>query len=209
MTSATPIKKKSTFKAPLAKEEKVESSFRTTCKYLCSYLYRLLTSTFGMVIMLVVYAFIGAAIFKLIEGTHENQQSKMVNKVAVDIIDNVWNCSLEVKKSEKAFKLLMKQELIKYEHQLRESIAQGVTWDTEIKVWDFWGSFFYATTIVTTIGEWSVRPLDKSHKSHNALHPTIHHSDQNCANISVLNDVLWGIRGKCIMGFVRFLYSNT
>ncbi len=47
---------------------------------------------------------------------------------------------------------LVRGELYQYEGELYESFAHGVSTDSTIKQWDFWGSLLFCATVYTTIG---------------------------------------------------------
>jgi len=152
--------------APLAGSEETVASgasggggVLSGCKWCIRKTWKLVTSTLGMVIVLLLFSFVGAAIFKVIEGQHEKAHKQAVQQASIDVIENLWNTSLAVKRNEAAFKLVLKQELQKYEDLLRAAIAEGISSDVDERVWDFWGSFFYCTTIYTTIGYGHIYPV--------------------------------------------------
>lgn len=116
-------------------------------------IYRLISSHVGLLILLVLYSFAGAAIFEKLEGDHEIEEKADILDLRDDIIDTIWNASFATKRNEPAFKQLMRQELRKYETELYGAFAHGISSESEDTIWDFWGSMFYCATIYTTIGK--------------------------------------------------------
>jgi len=112
-----------------------------------------------VVILFVIYTFLGAFLFRVIEGGHEYHHKKEVTHAGWDILDVMWNSSMAVKQNEAAFKLLLKRQLKKYENKLLESYNEGVTTPSGERDWDFMGSLFYAATITTTIGYGHICPV--------------------------------------------------
>ena len=115
--------------------------------------YKICSSHVGLIILLILYSFMGAAIFRAIEGPHETQEKEEIQEVRDEVIVSVWNTTFAVKRNEAAFKQLMTQELKKYESKLYDAFSHGINTQSETVVWDFWGAMFFAATIYTTIGK--------------------------------------------------------
>jgi len=135
------------------------SVIKQTITYILGNVYQIISSTTGIVIIFVIYTFIGAFLFRVIEGGHEYHHKKEIAKVGWDILESMWNTSAAVKQNEAAFKLLLKRELKKYERKLLESYGEGISTPSDGRDWDFMGSLFYSATITTTIGYGHISPV--------------------------------------------------
>ena len=94
------------------------SVIKQTLTFVIGNAYQIISSTTGIVIIFVIYTFLGAFLFRVIEGGHEYHHKKEIAKVGWDIMETMWNSSSAVKQNEAAFKLLLKRELKKYERKL-------------------------------------------------------------------------------------------
>lgn len=47
----------------------------------------------------------------------------------------------------------IRKKLAEFEVQVESACAAGVTTDSERTVWSFWGSMFFSSTVITTIGK--------------------------------------------------------
>ena len=115
--------------------------------------YKLLSSHVGLIAILLVYSFAGAAMFQAIEGRHEKQEKLDILEMRRGVIQKLWNSSVKVKVDPVKFSKLVESQLKLYEGQLYEAFGQGITTDAEVEVWDFWQSLFYCATVYTTIGK--------------------------------------------------------
>lgn len=55
--------------------------------------------------------------------------------------------------SEDAWRHLVREELHQYEGELYDAFTHGISTDSTLHQWDFWGSFLFCATVYTTIGE--------------------------------------------------------
>lgn len=122
-----------------------------------SKIWKVTSSPLGLLIALIIYSFIGATLFKVIEGAHETYEKHDLIEMREEIIDSMWNSSSTFQNRAK-FAALVKDELRKYESQLYSAFSQGINSESEVKKWDFWGSMVFATTIYTTIGYGHIAP---------------------------------------------------
>ena len=50
------------------------------------------------------------------------------------------------------YRALVKAELLQYEGEILDAFSHGISTDSTIKQWDFWGAFLFCATVYTTIG---------------------------------------------------------
>jgi hypothetical protein len=116
--------------------------------------YKILSSTLGLVIALVLYSFMGASVFHVIEGRNESTVKTNILEVRDDVINNTLNLTLTFNQETQQTELAegLRIEMKKFEDKLHEVFLGGINSDSELRVWDFWGSFLFCATIYTTIG---------------------------------------------------------
>ncbi|CAH1784159.1 unnamed protein product [Owenia fusiformis] len=121
-------------------------------------LYWAISSSLGLMILLLCYSFIGAAIFQAIESPHEQQEKHEIINTREDIIQQIWNVTQENNMTRDQWRLFTLERLEEYEEQVSDAILHGVTSNTSVRVWDFWGALFFCATIYTTVGYGHISP---------------------------------------------------
>ena len=117
--------------------------------------YKILSSHVGLTAILIAYSFAGAAVFHAIEGRHDSVVKLDVLEMRKDVIQTLWNSSIDMKVDGAEFAKLVENELKRYEVQLYEAFGQGIVTEAEVEVWDFWQSLFFCATVYTTIGNYT------------------------------------------------------
>ena len=92
-----------------------------------------------------VYLFIGAGIFSVLEGHYEEVTKSNVNKTVSDFLSKHKSVSM--------------QELLEVLHEIRKSDDMGVSADDVIEGtyhnrWDVVNAFYFCVTTITTIGKY-------------------------------------------------------
>jgi hypothetical protein len=121
-------------------------------------MYRIFSSHLGLFFILVIYSFIGAAIFQALEGPHETQEKYDIVEMRENIISDLWADSQNDTWDQGNWSAHLREALKDYEGQLHTAFAHGINSDSEERVWDFWGSMFFCATIYTTIGYGHIAP---------------------------------------------------
>ncbi|KAK2143771.1 hypothetical protein LSH36_814g01034 [Paralvinella palmiformis] len=119
----------------------------------CRRLYRIVSSTVGLVVALIVYSVVGAAIFHAIEGRHEVAEKSEILALRERIINETWANFTEDFDAARAVEFAehVRGELARYEAELHEAFLHGVNTDSDVYVWDFWSAFLFCATVYTTI----------------------------------------------------------
>ncbi|XP_022235679.1 TWiK family of potassium channels protein 18-like [Limulus polyphemus] len=109
-------------------------------------------------IVLMIYASVGAVIFRLIEGPHESPEIIDLPDVRSVMADILWNISRIDNISENEWQISAHLELKKYEGQVFQAISSSATTIDEARQWTFFGSLFFCGTVYTTIGYGNIAP---------------------------------------------------
>lgn len=92
--------------------------------------------------MFLVYLFIGAGLFILLESSYQSQ------------LDEQARTTLENSKNKMRIKNVTEEELLELEKAIEEALDIGVIGSrTFLKNWDFANSFFFCGNVITTIGK--------------------------------------------------------
>lgn len=115
-------------------------------------------SLVGLIILMLVYAFLGALIFMLIEKRHEQKYKSNITSVRDNMIGELLQKSSQVNDVDQ-WKFETKALLITYESSVREAIMNDVKTDSTVEVWTMWSSMFFVFTVFTTIGYGNITPV--------------------------------------------------
>ncbi|KAH9362865.1 hypothetical protein HPB48_015172 [Haemaphysalis longicornis] len=112
-----------------------------------------------LLLVLLAYAAMGAAVFQFIEGPFEDKQKQTIVNARQYIVEDLVVAQRTL--SVAGFRRHTLRRLREYETQVRvlEDEARILT-HSEKKVWSFWGALFYCGTVFTTIGE-CARPRER------------------------------------------------
>ena len=120
------------------------------CKTIVLTVYRICTSHIGLVLILLLYSFTGAAIFQAVEGKQKGlSDNEKLNQFRSEAISEIMR-ELNVTEDSHAEDDLLKV-FETYEKNLAAESLLSVHLPAE-EVWDFWGSMFFCATAYTTIG---------------------------------------------------------
>ncbi|XP_067944337.1 TWiK family of potassium channels protein 18-like [Watersipora subatra] len=121
---------------------------------------------------LIIYSFIGAAIFQALE--HQNAAEVSIDLVTTktELLEKVWQLGKEIE-DKVNFTVTVDALLTEYDSKISDALWHGI--DIEDKTqhnmtvvtreqWDFWDSFFYVATVYTTIGYGHLSPYTVSGK---------------------------------------------
>ncbi|XP_041371082.1 potassium channel subfamily K member 18-like [Gigantopelta aegis] len=114
--------------------------------------YRIVSSSVGLLLLLIAYSFLGAYMIRAVESPHELAEQTMLQEKRSNIVSSLGNLSaLYVKGdiNQTTLEAMVQALLIGYEEEL------GVKSQTK---WTFWGSLFFCGTIYTTIGYGHIAP---------------------------------------------------
>ncbi|KAI8499528.1 putative stabilization of membrane [Branchiostoma belcheri] len=104
----------------------------------------------GIVALLLSYCFVGAAIFQAIESPREIEEQHELIKSRDMVIEMLWNSSQTMDQDN--WTQLAVMEIGKFAHSLDEAFHHGVSPGSEDMKWTYYGSLFFAATVVSTIG---------------------------------------------------------
>ena len=124
-----------------------ESCFRRYWKYIIS----IGSSQLGLLVLLVVYSFIGGAIFQAIEGPHEEDQKADLEREKRQLLQLIWS-AIQNETDHDNFTRLFDEQLHSYDKASKKAFEHGITAGDDEKIWDYWGALFFSTTIFTTVG---------------------------------------------------------
>ena len=116
---------------------------------------RVATSHAGLFVILILYTVIGGAIFQAIEGPHESEQRSDLQRARDDVIAAAWQLAHNSSDIED-FREHLSQVLDAYDVTNKHAFEHGVTAGDDLRIWDFWGSIFFSTTVYSTVGECKV-----------------------------------------------------
>ena len=124
----------------------------------CRRVYKIVSSTLGLIVALILYSVVGAAVFHAIEGRHEAAEKHDIIAAREQLINNTWtNFSGEFDdRRQREFAAFIRRELRLYEQELHEAFLHGVNTDSEVYIWDFWSAFLFCATVYTTIGKHAI-----------------------------------------------------
>lgn len=113
-----------------------------------------------LLLVLLAYAAMGAALFQLIEGPFEDKQKQTILNARQYIIEDLVIAQRTL--SVAGFRRHALRRLREFETQVRvlEDEARIVS-HSEKKIWSFWGALFYCGTVFTTIGYGNIAPSTK------------------------------------------------
>lgn len=113
---------------------------------------RVATSHAGLFVILVIYTVFGGALFQAIEGPHETEQRSDLQRARDDVITAAWQLAQNFTHFDN-FSLHLSQVLDSYEVTTRRAFEHGITAGDDMRIWDYWGSFFFSTTVYSTVGK--------------------------------------------------------
>lgn len=120
-------------------------------------LYKGARSLVGLIILLVLYSVIGAALFMWIESRYEQKYKSNIVTTRNILLERLSNLSHVLDNSEwKASAVTM---LVEYESAVREAVKNDVVTDSTVNVWNFWGALFFTFTVYTSIGYGNIVPV--------------------------------------------------
>ena len=119
-----------------------------------SRVYHFLSSHLGLVIVLLIYSFIGAAIFQAIETPNElkRMQAREINAdKGAELLVNWTREATYFDKDE--IKQFFADKIRDFPDEISAFVSNSTGDIPQYRHWDFWGSLFFCATVFTTIGE--------------------------------------------------------
>lgn len=138
--------------------ENLDNSCLGKTKRFIRTIYKGARSLVGLIILLLVYAFVGAAIFLLIESRHEQKYKSNITSVRENATGELLKISARINNITQ-WKLETEALLISYESSIREAINNNVNTDSTVEVWTMWSSMFFVFTVFTSIGYGNITPV--------------------------------------------------
>ena len=133
--------------------ERVDNSCYGRFQRITGKIYKVTSSIFGIIILLVGYSFLGAWIFMIIESDKEPIKVNITNARDA-IIGQLLNTNTVTVGSDSSLKERLEQMLVGYEADIMKAYKAGVTTPSTEETWGFWRSLFFCGTVYTTIGEY-------------------------------------------------------
>lgn len=138
----------------------------STLKNIGKKIYKVVSSHIGLILILLLYAFLGAGIFQAIEGGVEeekfNQEIKQAqeNENTIKLMkQNISNILLQLTNEVSDIESqALRLEIEKHVNQLHSDILMvysiaDKTNQTFVQPWTFWSSLLFCATVFTTIGK--------------------------------------------------------
>ena len=129
-----------------ADDEKV-SCLRRYCKHAIA----LVTSQLGLLILLVGYAFFGGGLFQWIESPHEEDEKANLARERRLLTELAWSLAVNESGFDN-FTALFDELLSQYDRASKKAFEHGIMAGDDLRIWDYWGSLFFSTTVFTTVG---------------------------------------------------------
>lgn len=129
------------------KDDECEPEEPSKIKKWWTKLTKIVSSQIGLLLILLGYSFIGAAIFQALEQPHEDEVKANITNMRNRLLE-LFNRSNNMNSSYKLFK----EKLLEYEEELEHSFHFGIKAGDDELIWDYWGALFFSATVYTTIG---------------------------------------------------------
>lgn len=114
-----------------------------------------------LLLVLVLYALLGAWIFLMIEGGNEKSLKAPVVDIRDKLKTEVWRLTSTEKVTRKTLFDHMDLRIKELETQLYTNYQHGSTGDSFKTSWTFWSAVVYCFTVFTTIGYGHIAPITK------------------------------------------------
>ena len=137
----------------------------TRCRSVWLTVTRAATSHAGLFVILIVYTVVGGAIFQAIEGAHESEQRADLQRARTQLIRVAWQLANNASHFE-LFSTNLSQMLDEYDVTTRHAFEHGITAGYDMRIWDYWGSFFFSTTVYSTVGEFNHDVIGSHYSAH-------------------------------------------
>ncbi|XP_042236740.1 potassium channel subfamily K member 18-like isoform X2 [Homarus americanus] len=112
-----------------------------------------------MFLVLAGYTALGALLFIALEAPHENEEKAEIEKARAKLIESVWESLVQNKGINfTRWEGIVTGLLKPYDNQIKHSWAEGASPDTDDRIWTFWRTMFFCSTITTTIGYGHIFP---------------------------------------------------
>lgn len=120
-------------------------------------------SHLGLIVLLLCYSFLGAAIFKKIERVHEKQMLANLKKMRDKIITEALTLSCSNASMMNESRENLTNMIFRHEKEVVEAYKHGIRTGPDTILWDYWGSLFFCTTVFTTIGKFQAYSINIPH----------------------------------------------
>ena len=133
--------------------ERVDNSCHGRFQRILGRIYKVTSSIFGIIILLVGYSFLGAWIFMMIESGKEGPFKLNITNARDAIIGQLLNTNADAIGLDSNLKEKLEKMLVGYESDIMAAYKAGITTQSTQETWGFWRSLFFCGTVYTTIGE--------------------------------------------------------
>ena len=133
--------------------ERVDNSCQGRFQRILGRIYKVTSSIFGIIILLVGYSFLGAWIFMMIESGKEGPFKLNITNARDAIIVQLLNSSAVSTGKDTNLKETLEKMLLGYESDIMAAYKAGITTQSTVATWGFWRSLFFCGTVYTTIGK--------------------------------------------------------
>lgn len=128
------------------------------CKEFARSFVAFIFSKVGLVVLVVGYAIGGALLFQAVEGPHEDKEMhfNQVKEIRNQTLDDLWLITRQLNIfSKETWADRIDNRLKKFQTNLIEQIRDNGYDGSLSPQWTFSGSFLFALTVITTIGEFN------------------------------------------------------
>ncbi|XP_060072789.1 potassium channel subfamily K member 9-like [Ylistrum balloti] len=120
--------------------------------------YSIIKSLIGLIIILIIYTLIGAALFQAVERPYEQAQKNSLISYKQQVLKSIKNSTIQLnsrKITMERWENITRDLLDQYETTARSSAYGSISEEK----WSFYGALFFCGTVYTTIGYGNIVPM--------------------------------------------------